>query len=31
MEISFMMNSFLKFRGENTLIAEVTRSRKSEN
>ena len=28
MEISFLMSSFLKSREENTLIAEVTRSRK---
>ena len=31
MEISFLMNSFLKSREENTLIAEVTGSRKREN
>ena len=30
-EISFLMNSFSKSREENTLIAEVTRSRKREN
>ena len=31
MKISFLMNSFLKSREENTLIAEVTGSRKREN
>ena len=31
MEILFLMNSFLKSREENTLTAEVTRSRKREN
>ena len=31
MEISFLMDSFLKSREENTLIAEVTGSRKREN
>ena len=31
MEISFLMNSFLKSSEENTLIAKVTGSRKREN
>ena len=31
MEISFLMNSFLRSREQNTLMAEVTGSREREN